>query len=91
MRYRHPHGHAYVDAAAPRAWATCDACGFLFNLENLDFERQWEGPQLVNQHFLVCWRCKDKPQEQFRTIVPPADPEDIRDPRPDIYVGQDDP
>lgn len=90
MRYRHPHGHAYVDAASPRAWATCDGCGFLFNLEKLDFEREWEGPQLVNQHFLVCWRCKDKPQEQFRTIVPPADPEDIRDPRPDIYVGQDD-
>jgi len=78
-----PHGRASVDRKAPRAWAICDSCSMLYNHRDLRFQYDWAGNRLVNQNFLVCEQCYDTPQEQLRTIILPADPEPIRDPRPE--------
>lgn len=80
-----PHGRANVDRHDPRAWAICDMCGFLYNRVALRWQYEWAGNRLVNQNMLVCEPCYDKPQEQLRVIVLPADPEPIGNPRPEEY------
>jgi hypothetical protein len=46
---------------------------------------QWAGNKLVNLRQLVCRRCNDIPQTQLRTIVLPADPMPVLNPRPQDY------
>lgn len=85
------HGQAHIDPAAPRALAICDRCGFTFNHYMLDWQYQWQGPRLQNQRILVCSTCMDKPQEQLRTIVLPADPIPIQNPRTENFTEADAP
>ena len=80
----HPRG-ASVDRSAPRAFATCDRCGFIYNHYKLSWQYEWRGPQLQNLRFLVCDRCLDVPQENLRTIVIPPDPPPIYNARPEPY------
>jgi len=80
----HPRG-ASTDRSAPRAWATCDRCGFIYNHYKLSWQYDWAGPQLINKRFLVCPRCLDVPQENLRTIVIPPDPPPIYNARPEPY------
>jgi len=42
--------------------------------------------QLVNLRLLVCPECLDVPQPQLRTIIIPADPLPIPNPRPENYT-----
>lgn len=85
------HGRYFVDQNHPRALATCDRCGFIYNHDQLRWEMQWVGPKLQNQRFLVCDRCWDVPQEQLRTIVLPPDPIPIQNARPENYIGDNNP
>lgn len=78
--------HAKVSATNPRAFAVCDRCGFLYNHYNLAWQYDWVGPRIQNKRILVCPTCMDKPQEQLRTIVIPADPVPIDNPRPGEYA-----
>lgn len=80
-----PHGSARVNPSAPQAWATCDRCGGLHNLVDLDWQYQWVGPTLQNLQFLVCSTCMDKPAEILRTIILPPDPVPVPNPRPENY------
>jgi len=84
MSYR-PHGRAQVSTHNPVAWAVCDRCGTLYNKPDLKWQYEWAGPRTVNQNMLVCDDCYDTPQEQLRTIVLPADPQPVDDPRPERY------
>lgn len=77
-----PHGRANVSVTNPRAFAVCDRCGFLYNQVDLSFQYEWFGAQTQNTNMLVCNDCLDNLQEQFRTIVLPADPQPIQNPRP---------
>lgn len=86
-----PHGRATVDRHSPRAWAICDSCGFLYNKRALQWQYEWAGNRLVNQNFLVCDRCYDIPQEQLRSIVLPADPVPVQNPRPERYTIDNNP
>lgn len=86
-----PHGRARADRHNPRAWAICDDCGFLFNKPDLQWQYEWAGNRLVNQNMLVCDQCYDVPQEQLRTIVLPADPTPIMNPRPERYAIDNNP
>lgn len=79
-------GRARINARAPRARATCDRCGWIYNLQDLKYQYQWAGVQLQNLHIKVCTRCLDVPQEQLRTIVLPADPLPVDDPRIEQYT-----
>lgn len=86
-----PHGHVQVSATNPRAKAVCDRCGAHYNHDMLQWQFQWAGPKLQNLYILVCQPCLDIPQEQLRTIVLPADPPAILNPRPEQYVPDSNP
>lgn len=74
--------HASVDSRKPRAFGVCDRCGFVYNHDRLQWQYQWIGPKLQNLRILVCQTCLDAPQEQLRTLLIPADPMPIPNPRP---------
>lgn len=78
-------GHARVSATDPRAFAICDRCGMCYNHYALSRQFQWGGASLFDEGYLVCRRCLDVPQDQFRSIILPPDPRPIINPRPDYY------
>ena len=75
MAYASRVGRARVSAKKPEALAVCDRCGRWYNLVDLKFQYDWRGAVLQNLRLLVCTPCYDKPQEQLRSIVLPADPQ----------------
>ncbi len=70
----------------PRAWATCDRCGFITSHYKMTWDKQWAGAQIINKGFLVCELCIDVPQQQLRTLILPADPAPIFNARPEPYT-----
>jgi hypothetical protein len=78
--------HARVSRTNPRAFAVCDRCGKVTNHDQLQWQYQWAGPQLQNLNILVCSGCLDQPNEQLRSIVLPADPVPIQNPRPGEFA-----
>lgn len=56
------------------AWSTSDISGRIVNHRNMRWIYQWNGPQLINQRYLVAEDEVDKPAEFLRTIVLPPDP-----------------
>lgn len=77
---------AATDPSSPRAWGTCDRCGFVGNLVDLRFQYDWRGMQLQNLRILVCDPCYDTPQRQLGTIVLPPDPVAVKNARPEPYA-----
>jgi hypothetical protein len=53
----------------------------------LSWQFDWAGASLINKRILVCETCNDKPQNQLRAIVVPADPVPIQNPRTQDYVA----
>lgn len=49
----------------------------------------WRGATMQNIRILVCKTCYDKPQEQLRAIVVPADPTPIVQARTENYVADE--
>ena len=87
-----PHGRAVVNAARPSAFAVCDQCGFLYNLQDLVWNSDWAGPKLQNQRILVCFDCNDKPQPNGqKTFILPPDPLSVINARPEYYIPDDNP
>lgn len=87
-----PHGRAQISARAPRALVVCQRCGFLYNLDSLRWQWDWQqGPRLFNLRIQVCEPCYDQPQESGRTIVLPPDPVPVKYPLPENYVNADNP
>ncbi len=87
-----PHGRAEISSRNPRAVAICDRCGFLWNLDNLAWQWDWQqGPRLKNLRILVCPDCYDTPQESGRTVILPPDPIAVQNARPENYVNADNP
>ncbi len=86
MAYGNRAGRARTNKRAPRAQAVCDRCGFWYQLDALSRQYQWAGPALQDTGLLVCRRCLDTPQPQFRTFIFPPDPVPRVNPRPDIYT-----
>lgn len=76
-----PHGRASVDPSSPKAFATCDRCGFWFNHVDLRWQWDYRGFGLANLKILVCENCEDTPQEQLRAIVLQPDPPPIMNAR----------
>lgn len=81
------HGRAQVSSRNPRAFGICDRCGFLYNHVKLRWQYDWAGSGLINRRILVCSHCYDTPQQQLRSIVVPADPTPIQNPRIQDYVS----
>lgn len=85
MSYASQAGRARTNASNPRAFAVCDRCGIWYNHDALRFQFDWAGTTMINKQLLVCARCLDKPQQQLRTIIIPADPVPIRNPRVETF------
>lgn len=81
-----PHGRAEVDPNNPRAFSTCDRCGFNYNRQKLQYQMQWGGAVLVNTGLLVCDMCLDQPSEFLRAIILPPDPMPVYQPRIERYA-----
>jgi len=86
MAYRAYTGHAEIDIDNLDAFAICDRCGQLWNHSRLSWQMEYRGPTLQNRRILVCPGCYDIPNPTSKTIVLPADPVPILNPRPDTYV-----
>ena len=71
---------------SPRAWATSDRSGFVGNQENMKWQLQWAGTQLINLRILVYPDEYDEPQRQLGTIILPPDPVAIMNARPEQYA-----
>lgn len=84
-------GRFSVDSGAPEARGVCDRCGFTFRHRDLQWQWQWQGPKLQNRRLLVDAGCLDVPQQQLRTIILPADPLPILNPRQENYTNDDNP
>lgn len=81
-----PHGRARVSSRNPEAFAVCDRCGVIYNHTDLHWQHDWAGISLINKRMLVCNRCTDEPQQQMRTIILPADPVPVQNPRSFNYL-----
>jgi len=86
MGYASRSGRARTDARNPQAFGVCDRCAIWYNRVNLTWQYDWAGASLINKRLLVCETCYDKPQEQLRAIIVPADPVPIVNPRVEPYA-----
>lgn len=81
MGYASISGRARTSPRSPAAHAICDRCGARYNHNALKWQFDWAGAGLINKRLLVCNSCYDKPQENIRSVVIPADPMPILNPR----------
>jgi len=65
---------ARTNPRSPRAWSTCQRCGFIANLDDLDDQGQWRGLQIMSINLQVCYKCLDVPQRQLGAIILSPDP-----------------
>jgi len=87
-----PHGNAQISERAPRALGICQRCGFMYNLDRLQWQLDWQqGPRLKNIRIRVCPSCLDQHQENGRTIVLPPDPRPVAFALPEDYAAADNP
>lgn len=87
MAYRWHPKNAEVDPESPRAWATCDRCGFVQNHYKLRWQYAYMGStQPMNTHLLVCPSCEDQLNPQDTPNILPPDPVPILNARPEPYV-----
>jgi hypothetical protein len=75
-------GRARTSRTSPKGKGECDRCGIWYQLDALRRQMQWSGSKLIDTGFLVCSHCLDTPQQQFRSIILPADPYPLPNPRP---------
>ncbi len=87
MAYRWHPRNAETDADNPRAWGTCDRCGFVHNLHKLQWQFSYLGTsQPQNTRFLVCERCLDPLNPQDMPYILPPDPLPVYNARPEPYL-----
>ena len=86
MGYASRQGRARISPSGPQAAGVCDRCGFVYSHSALQFQFDWRGATLQNTRVLVCGKCNDDQQQQLRSIVSPADPVPIQNPRVQDFV-----
>ena|SRR5215469_10039769 len=80
----HPR-RARTNPTSPRAWGTSDRNGMIGNHENMCWQFDWAGTQLINKRILVYPDELDQPQRQLGTLILPPDPVSITNARPEAY------
>jgi hypothetical protein len=79
--------HARTNPRSPRGWSTCQRCGFVYNLEDLEWQKQWRGLTLMDINLQVCSvTCLDVPQRQLGSIILPPDPPALKNALPEPYA-----
>lgn len=86
MGYASRSGRARTSARNPQAFGVCDRCALWYNHSMLRWQYDWAGASLINKRLLVCDTCYDEPQQQLRSIIIPADPVPILNPRTEPYI-----
>lgn len=86
MAYASRLGRARISSSNPEAAGVCDRCGLVYSRSDLQWQFDYRGPVLQNLRILVCRTCLDTPQTQLKTIVVPADPIGIPQPRIQDYT-----
>src|SRR5262245_34297316 len=83
-----PHGRAQVNPYNPSSFAICDRCGFLYNIDDLEWQYDYQGGQTpVNLRLLVCRRtCLDDLNYNNKLLILPPDPMPTFNARPEPYA-----
>lgn len=89
MSYASKAGRAHTSARNPQAQGVCFRCGIWYQRNQLRDQYDWRGSTLQNLYVLVCRPCYDRPQEQLRAIVVPADPVPIYRPSPEFFLANE--
>jgi len=79
------HSRARVNSQHPQAFAACDRCDQIWNHDQLQWQYQYNGPNLQNLRLLVCPNCLDVPQPQLKPRILPPDPMPVMNARPFNY------
>lgn len=83
--------YAPVDPDSPSAWGSCDRCGFLWPLKDLQWQYEYRGSSIPqNTRILVCPHHLDPPNVQFAPYILPPDPPPIFNARPENYALDED-
>lgn len=80
---------AEVNPDYPNAWARCDRCGFITNIDKMVWQFDFRGtPQPINTRVLTCGRetCLDQINPQDSPIILSPDPEPVFNARPYPYT-----
>lgn len=86
MAYASRSGRARTNPRNPSAFGVCDRDGLWYNLSDLVWQHEWAGPSLINKRIRVCRNCLDIPNQQLRSIIIPADPTPVSQPRTEPYL-----
>ena len=89
MSWRPHPRRARTDPTDPRAWGTSDRNGMISNQQDLQWQYDWAGTQLINKRILVSSDEYDKPQRQLGTIILPPDPVSIMNARIEPYAVEE--
>jgi hypothetical protein len=81
----HPR-RARTDPSSPRALGTSDHSGFIGNHEDLCWQHEWAGAEIINKRILVFPDELDTPQRQLGILILPPDPPTIMNARPENYA-----
>lgn len=86
MAYRWRPKNATVDPDNPIAWAACDRCQNIWNINKLAWQFDYRGTaQPQNTRLLCCPTCLDVPNAQFSPYILPPDPPPVLNARPFPY------
>lgn len=86
-RYRWRPKNTTLDFSNPKPWGTCDRCGFIWDLDRLQWQYDYRGSvALQNTRLVVCPSCLDVPQPQTAPMILSPDPPLLFNTRPEPYV-----
>ncbi|TXH15040.1 MAG: hypothetical protein E6R03_08065 [Hyphomicrobiaceae bacterium] len=84
---RRPHPRGTTTNPSDGPWQTCQRCGFVVSQSRISFQFDYMGgPTPMNTGLMVCGRCLDVPNEQFRLLILPPDPAPIFNTNPEPYA-----
>lgn len=87
MAYASQSGRAKTDPKSPKSFGVCDRCGIWYNLQDLVWQHEWRGNDLVDIRIRVCKRtCLDTPYEFNRPLYLPPDPAPVDQPRIETFA-----
>lgn len=84
---KRPHPRGTTTNPNDGTWQTCQRCGFVYSQSRISFQFDYMGgPTPMNTGLMVCSRCLDVPNEQFRLLILPPDPAPIFNTNPEPYA-----
>lgn len=79
-------GHARASPSNPIGVFLCDRCTMVWPRTAARRQFYWSGARLADSGLIVCTKCLDDPNEQYRALILPPDPIPFDNPRPDYSI-----